>query len=334
MSAEKIQKWLEMAGATRIRESGDNLVSTCPFHSAGKSTEPNFAINAQTGLFICYSANCGVSGNIVRFLTECLGWSSSKALEEGKEISSIFYEENDEESIIEMIGLPAYEDRRKKEEKGRGTKDEAILGAYRFCPRYMTGRGFDPRVLLALEIGYDTETDRVTIPVRDEEGRLVGFSKRAVVPDVRDKFLHLHFNKSEVLYGAYLLKNGYFLNPDEVWVTEGQFDTLALAQVYERQVASVSTMGSRVSKVQVGMISKFSKVVLAFDNPATDEDGLRTTIRVGDALLEKGHRDVWVADQFPDGVKDPGDLIKRTRKELSAYRKNITPYDSWRLDRV
>jgi DNA primase len=45
---------------------------------------------------------------------------------------------------------------------------------------YMRGRGFAPEVLEDWDIGYDTWTQRVTIPVRDETGTLIGFKGRAL----------------------------------------------------------------------------------------------------------------------------------------------------------
>jgi hypothetical protein len=45
---------------------------------------------------------------------------------------------------------------------------------------YMRGRGFAPEVLEDWNLGYDHWTQRVTIPIRDENGILVGFKGRAI----------------------------------------------------------------------------------------------------------------------------------------------------------
>jgi DNA primase len=53
---------------------------------------------------------------------------------------------------------------------------------------YMRGRCFAPEVLEDWNIGYDTWTQRVAIPVRDETGLLVGFKGRAISDGVMAKY--------------------------------------------------------------------------------------------------------------------------------------------------
>jgi 5S rRNA maturation endonuclease (ribonuclease M5) len=50
---------------------------------------------------------------------------------------------------------------------------------------YMRGRGFAPEVLEDWQVGYDHWTRRVAIPVRDEEGVLVGFKGRTLEEDTK-----------------------------------------------------------------------------------------------------------------------------------------------------
>ena len=74
---ERVQEWMEEAGADRIRVSGVNLVSTCPFHG---DQRPSFAFDFERGIYVCYSANCGETGNVYTFLTAALGRSAQEAL--------------------------------------------------------------------------------------------------------------------------------------------------------------------------------------------------------------------------------------------------------------
>lgn len=55
---------------------------------------------------------------------------------------------------------------------------------------YMRGRGFEPSILSMWDVGYDEWTRRVTIPIRDERGALVGFKGRAI-DDSTPKYLLL-----------------------------------------------------------------------------------------------------------------------------------------------
>lgn len=53
---------------------------------------------------------------------------------------------------------------------------------------YMRGRGFSADTMRDWQIGYDTWSRRVTIPVRDVEGKLIGFKGRAIDPGADIKY--------------------------------------------------------------------------------------------------------------------------------------------------
>ena len=118
-------------------------------------------------------------------------------------------------------------------------------------------------------------------------------------------------------------------------MTEGQSDVWGLVQGGIGQPGGVpddtpvSTMGARVSDEQIEMLAEYERVVLAFDD---DVDGRAVTVRVGDELLPRmGPGEVMVACQFPVGVKDPGDLVRQSRKKVRTFISTLIPYDEWRL---
>lgn len=52
------------------KETGDDLIMCCPFH---KDRRPSFAMSFKgrnKGRFICYSGNCGVTGNFIDFVSK------------------------------------------------------------------------------------------------------------------------------------------------------------------------------------------------------------------------------------------------------------------------
>ena len=324
--SDKIAEWLEAAGGTLIKQSGVNWISTCPFH---KDTRRSFSINSEDGRYICFSESCGVYGGLYAFLKEGCGFAPARALKLASEFST--YESPGKFGDWEE--LPDWGGRRSKEDPTTKKIAEHMLGLYEFCPEYMRNRGFSIKTLRKWEIGYDFEQKRVTIPVRDEYGELVGMSKRATLKTQETPYLHLEFKRSHFLYGA------HFVAPrDDVWVTEGQLDALALSQF---GLSAVSTMSARVSPTHVKKLSKHKgRVILAFDN---DSDGRSATVRVGEGLLKKGIV-ALVARQYPtyvrwDGeeeeVKDPGKLVELyTRKsdEVITFLSELTPYDSVRLE--
>lgn len=53
---------------------------------------------------------------------------------------------------------------------------------------YMRSRGFSPELLEDWGMGFDTWTSRITIPIRDVEGALVGFKGRALDPNASARY--------------------------------------------------------------------------------------------------------------------------------------------------
>lgn len=124
------------------------------------------------------------------------------------------------------------------------------------------------------EIGYDPQTNYITIPIRDELGALVGIKARYFgVPDeYHTKFTALeNYSKSRILYGYW--QNRLFIkNSRKVIVVESEKSVLKLAEIGVRNV--IATGGKTISKQQVEMIVRTGcSPVIAFDKDC-DEDQL------------------------------------------------------------
>jgi len=318
MSAKQIQGFLEEAGVGKIKPSGENLIGTCPFHD---DTHRSFSMNVETGQWLCFSESCGEQGGLVAFLVKGCGWSFDKA----KELAGEWWQHAEGIGTEDGwdVDFPSWAERRRLPEERQQALDERLLGLYDFCPRYMTEeRGFRREVLRRWEVGYDFETERVTFAVRDATGDLIGFSKRTTKKGEDPKYLHLGFKRSRVLYGEVFVPG-----TAEVWVTEGQVDCMALYQM--GVTCPTSTLSAKVGRWQIRALSKYPRVVLAYDH---DADGMVATLKVGDALMEMGHREVYVARTYPDGVKDPGDLLKKGDEAKRKFIGTLESYDLVRLD--
>lgn len=321
MSKErKITSWLHEAGARRVRMSGENAVGTCPFH---RDNNPSFAMNVTNGLYVCYSAACGARGNLATFLIQALRWPVKKAIETADEVVG------ERATQTEWVRPTPWEGRRpQKEVKATDLLLEAKARAYMCIPMYMTDRGFRESTLLAWEVGFDKVAMRVTLPVRDHQGECVGISKRGVLKTQIPPYLHNGFSKGQYLYGEHLdaVHGGYGLQ--EVWASEGQLDAMALRQIAPH-VKSVSTMGSLVTTEQIELLGKYSRVVMAFD---ADEAGRKATTLVGEALLRRNDPGtLFVANAYPEGVKDPCDLLYVGGDAQREFLSKLIPYEDWRL---
>lgn len=312
----QIIEWLERAGATKVKASGDNNISsTCPFCDPMGQWNNCFATNTETGLYTCYRPVCSTTGHVRQLLQELLGYSRDQA-DQATEGLEVWKQVEEEE-------LPDYEDRFSSKKAQTNTLYEASIGLYKFTPSYMVRRGFTVETLKRFEIGYDMDRKRVTFPVRDVSGELLGYSTRATQDHDFPKYLHLGFKKSSVLYGE------SYRNSTKVTLTvgEGNADALALGQLLPSTYLPVATLGSLVSKAQMSRMFQYSKVLLCFDQ---DEAGDVATKRVGDQLEAWGHREVSCLSFLNFlRVKDPAEILKVQQFTQRRAIPVVQSYQRW-----
>lgn len=135
-------------------------------------------------------------------------------------------------------------------------------------------------------IGFDPQTNSITIPIRDEIGTLIAVKARRFkytpstpmdkrrFPDElgedESKYFFLEPGaKSQVLYGLH--KNVKAIQQQGVtFVGESEKFTL---QLYDMGYYGVSTGGSKISKRQIEMLTRLGvKIVLCYDKDITEEE--------------------------------------------------------------
>ena len=124
------------------------------------------------------------------------------------------------------------------------------------------------------EIGYDLSTDRITIPIRDELGTLVGVKGRTFNPSYEDKYIYLvPCAKSRILYGLNLAMP-FIKEKGFVIVVESEKSVLKL---WEAGICNVVAIGGHIlSKAQVEKLVMIgvTEIVLCYDQDvARKEDG-------------------------------------------------------------
>lgn len=130
--------------------------------------------------------------------------------------------------------------------------------------------GISSQTMIEFELGYDLKTHRITIPIRDEIGTLVGVKGRLfkeVVDDWEQKYIYLFpCAKSKILYG--LDKTyGYIKKFGEVIVVESEKGVLQLWSNGIRNAVAIG--GHKLSKSQVQKLTHLNvDIVLAFDEGA------------------------------------------------------------------
>lgn len=156
---------------TVTRRSGPHdLMAVCPFHTKDTG-EPestgSLAFSIQTGCWYCHT--CGERGGL-RTLLRKLGYSLSEV---------------DEELLQYLQALAPHKPRSPLLWSGQmpNPLPEAMLGLFdtgNMLPGQMVQWGFRGATIRHFDVGYDPKHVRITFPLRDALGALVGFSGRAL----------------------------------------------------------------------------------------------------------------------------------------------------------
>lgn len=124
------------------------------------------------------------------------------------------------------------------------------------------------------EIGYDEFTNRITIPIRDDLGNLVGIKARYFyrqVPEDEQKFMYIEkCARSQILYGLYKTIN-FIKKAQRVFVTEAE---KGVQQLYDKgYFEAVATGGSKISKSQIDKLTRLCvPIIFVFDKDITKEE--------------------------------------------------------------
>lgn len=149
---------------------------------------------------------------------------------------------------------------------------------------------------------------RIQIPLADAQGRVIGFTARALDPeDTGPKYLNTPqtplYDKSRHVYGLHLAKEAIRTQKYAVLV-EGNLDVIACHQAGTKQV--VATAGTALTEMHLKTLNRFTgDLRLAFDQ---DKAGLAATERAIPIANRVGVTLSIIT--IPDG-KDPDELIKK-----------------------
>jgi DNA primase len=153
---------------------------------------------------------------------------------------------------------------------------------------------------------YDRFRSRITFPIRDQRGRVLGFGARALSADSKPKYLNSPegelYRKSHTLYGIDRAR-GPIAKARRAIVVEGYTDVLALHQAGIEE--AVAIMGTAITPEQITMLAGLTEsVVLALDADRAGADAMIRAQKVaGGKSLE-----LKVA-AMPEG-EDPADMLQ------------------------
>ena len=199
--------------------------------------------------------------------------------------------------------------------------DEHILSYYQpLKSKLFKEDGISYKVQQEFEIGYDGLENRITIPIRDEHGVLIGVKGRLNYRDIcsfENKYIYIEkCNKSSVLYGLYKAYDE-IKRLGIVYVAESEKSVL---QAFSNGVYNVIAIGGKkLSTTQVKKLTHLgAEVCLCYDDKAN--------------IDSKGNIDVDFykkqKDMFIDSVRVTA-IIDRNNDILGNKESPFDNMDMW-----
>ena len=300
------------------------LEGLCPFHD---ERSPSFGINPVEKVYYCFG--CGAGGDVFKFVMETENLNFGQALESLAERYRVTLEREAEDPQdaekraaaraaaraagahrrllrARAVGVAARRRTRARTSSERGL-EESALRAYRvgFAPdtwdRVVIGSrraGYTENELVAAGLAtrsqrgsiFDRFRGRITFPLADERGRVLGFGARAMKPDDKPKYLNTSesdlFHKGRIVYGADLARAAA-AQAGRVVLVEGYTDVIALHQAGVPEV--VAQMGTALTEQQVDAIARLAPKALFCQDPD----------RAGQESVAKGIAALRSAQQGP-----------------------------------
>jgi DNA primase len=298
-----------------LKKSGRNHVGLCPFHS---EKTPSFNVNSDRQSYYCFGCHEGGTAftflmhvenltfpEAVRTLARECGIEVPESSGGGRNNTEVLYRANEVaqaryRKALQTPGNPglAYLEK-------RGFATDAIekfqLGyapdSWDAVANALRDEGISPEngaqagLLAERRSGghYDRLRDRVTFPICDVRGRVIGFGGRAISPEQEPKYLNTPespvFRKRAALYG-YPDALGPIRSAARAVVVEGYFDRIALDLAGVSN--AVATCGTALTPDHArDLHRRTGEIVLFFDG---DEAGQRALEKALQLLLPEDLR--------------------------------------------
>ena len=354
-----------------LKRTGTTYKGLCPFHN---ERTPSFVVFPQSGTWRCFGA-CGIGGDGFTFLMRRENLEFREALQQlAAEVGVKLEAEPDQNQhqrtrqyeINEVAAGYFYEILRHHPAAAqarayleqRGINAEIIdrfrlgfaLDQWSALRDFLSEKGWSLEEQLAAGLAkqheerqsiYDAFRGRVMIPIRDRQGRTIGFGGR-VMGDGQPKYLNTAetalFHKSSVIFGLDMAREP-IRQADKVVIVEGYMDVIAAHQHGFTNV--VACMGTSLTSDQLQQLHRFtSNFVLALDADAAGQQATIRGLNQARQSLQRVQKPTVTATgqvrlteriganlsivSMPAGL-DPDDVIRRTPDQWQTLVDKAQP---------
>ena len=337
-----------------LKKSGTNYKANCPFH---KEKSASFTVSQTKQIWHCFG--CGEGGDVFGFVMKYENLEFAEALKilaerAGVELPKYSKQNLDQdkkkESLIAISELSArffqkvLEQSKQAESARKYLKERGLLQntiskwqigfapeGFHVLQEFLGKKSFDKKDLLGSGVlskndrgeMFDRFVNRVTFPIKNYTGDIVGFTARILDSDAKAaKYINSPeteiYSKGKVIFGLYQAKQS-IRKDDFAVIVEGNMDVITAHQAGFENV--VGSSGTAFTFEQLQVLSRLTKnLKFAFD---TDQAGITATKRAVELALQQGFN-VFIVKI--ENAKDPDELIKKNPKAFSSAIKEAPLY--------
>lgn len=309
-----------------LKRVGREFVTHCIWH---KDKNPSLTVSDEKGFVFCHV--CREGGDVIHYVGKKFGLNFRESCEK---IASQFniqtiYEDEDSESFREKKHKieELLSDCKIKQEAFRSNLKTSLTAV-----NFLKTRNIKPETSRSFGLGYDPNLNRLTIPIKDYKGSIVGFTGRAIgdqLPKYKNTENNLIFNKSELVFNEYDSIEAIRAQ-DECIFVEGHIDVIAMWQEGITNVVALQGTASPSHAVVTRLTRRTNRFVLCMDADEGGEKAIGLFLKSVQDLALNGKIDIKIAS-IPQG-KDPDEAIKLGVKMQDVIASSI-PWIDWILDK-
>ena len=316
----------------KYKRSGKEAITLCPWHN---DKNPSLTINDDKGFCYCFVCQTGKDG--IGFVQQFLGTGFSEAVERiasNHEIP-IIYEDIDPE-------LAAREAARKKQFISQLLEQQELFRSLLKDPRaerirnFLDNRGILPSTSKHFGLGYCVKgffADRITIPIHDHIGNLIGFTGRVTNDNIKPKYKNTEnnecFDKSKIVFNEFQASQ-HIREADSVIFVEGHFDVISLWQIGIGNAVAMQGTAAPSEYVINRLTKKTKRFILCYDADEGGRKAIEQFTKVAGPYACRGNISISIAI-LPEGT-DPDLCAREGKVDLVSVLENAIPWFDWQLD--
>ena len=342
-----------ISGYLKLQKAGINFKARCPFHN---EKTPSFVVSPERQVWHCFG--CSKGGDIFSFVQDIEGVEFPEALrilaaKAGIELGSFDPSVKDDKAKLYEVCESATKFFEKQFSsntgklaleylKNRGVAESTIqefrlgfapndwnaLGAFLKNCGYSEDEIVEAGLAIKRNDGsgvYDRFRSRITFPIFDLNGQVVGFTGRIFESDDKEAAKYINtpqtriYDKGRILYGLNKAKID-IKQADQCVLVEGNMDVLMSHQAGVKNV--VASSGTALTPGHLTLLHRYTtNLGFCFD---TDQAGAMATKR-GIGLALSQNFNIKVIEINDKECKDPADLVKKNAVAWSGAVSQAKP---------